>query len=193
MTCSACSMFLGCMTTPPYQRLRQQCTLCCTCIPGLNPGKHMPSSMCCCQLPMFTMTVHHFGLSFLLVSACHRVLYVDIDIHHGDGVEEAFYSTDRVMTVSFHKYGDFFPGTGIAQQNTTSLPNSSGMLHCVPRTTKSAQGCKISACTCGVCLMQHLLCQNLQNTLPEPSFRTAPTSGAQHEGASSHFAHATAV
>jgi histone deacetylase 1/2 len=41
-----------------------------------------------------------------------RVLYIDIDIHHGDGVEEAFYSTDRVMTVSFHKFGGFFPGTG---------------------------------------------------------------------------------
>jgi histone deacetylase 1/2 len=41
-----------------------------------------------------------------------RVLYIDIDIHHGDGVEEAFYCTDRVMTCSFHKYGDFFPGTG---------------------------------------------------------------------------------
>jgi len=41
-----------------------------------------------------------------------RVLYVDIDVHHGDGVEEAFYTTDRVMTCSFHKYGEFFPGTG---------------------------------------------------------------------------------
>lgn len=42
-----------------------------------------------------------------------RVLYCDcLDIHHGDGVEEAFYCTNRVMTVSFHKYGDFFPGTG---------------------------------------------------------------------------------
>ena len=42
-----------------------------------------------------------------------RVVYIDIDIHHGDGVEEAFYMTDRVMCVSFHKYGDlFFPGTG---------------------------------------------------------------------------------
>lgn len=40
------------------------------------------------------------------------MLYIDIDIHHGDGVEEAFYTTDRVMTVSFHKYGDYFPGTG---------------------------------------------------------------------------------
>ncbi|CDM33630.1 hypothetical protein DTO013E5_1413 [Penicillium roqueforti] len=41
-----------------------------------------------------------------------RVLYVDIDVHHGDGVEEAFYTTDRVMTCSFHKYGEYFPGTG---------------------------------------------------------------------------------
>ncbi|KAI3379490.1 hypothetical protein SNEBB_005445 [Seison nebaliae] len=41
-----------------------------------------------------------------------RVLYIDIDIHHGDGVEEAFYLTDRVMTLSFHKYGEYFPGTG---------------------------------------------------------------------------------
>jgi len=41
-----------------------------------------------------------------------RVLYIDIDIHHGDGVEEAFYCTNRVMTVSFHKFGEFFPGTG---------------------------------------------------------------------------------
>uniref|UniRef100_A0A6B2L521 Histone deacetylase n=1 Tax=Arcella intermedia TaxID=1963864 RepID=A0A6B2L521_9EUKA len=43
-----------------------------------------------------------------------RVLYIDIDVHHGDGVQEAFYMTDRVMTVSFHKYKtpEFFPGTG---------------------------------------------------------------------------------
>uniref|UniRef100_A0A2K5HFF3 Histone deacetylase 1 n=1 Tax=Colobus angolensis palliatus TaxID=336983 RepID=A0A2K5HFF3_COLAP len=44
-----------------------------------------------------------------------RVLYIDIDIHHGDGVEEAFYTTDRVMTVSFHKYGEYFLGTGDLQ------------------------------------------------------------------------------
>jgi len=41
-----------------------------------------------------------------------RVLYIDIDVHHGDGVEEAFFTTDRVMTASFHKYGEYFPGTG---------------------------------------------------------------------------------
>jgi histone deacetylase 1/2 len=44
-----------------------------------------------------------------------RVLYIDIDVHHGDGVEEAFYTTDRVLTCSFHKYGEFFPGTGSAE------------------------------------------------------------------------------
>jgi histone deacetylase 1/2 len=39
-----------------------------------------------------------------LLKTYKRVLYVDIDIHHGDGVEEAFYLTDRVMTV---RRGDF--------------------------------------------------------------------------------------
>ncbi|OMJ89308.1 hypothetical protein SteCoe_8607 [Stentor coeruleus] len=41
-----------------------------------------------------------------------RVLYVDIDIHHGDGVEEAFYTSNRVLTCSFHKFGNYFPDTG---------------------------------------------------------------------------------
>jgi acetoin utilization deacetylase AcuC-like enzyme len=44
-----------------------------------------------------------------------RVLYIDIDVHHGDGVEEAFLTTNRVMTLSFHQYEadqSFFPGTG---------------------------------------------------------------------------------
>ena len=41
------------------------------------------------------------------------MLYIDIDMHHGDGVEEAFYLTNRVITCSFHKFGDnYFPGTG---------------------------------------------------------------------------------
>lgn len=40
---------------------------------------------------------------------------MDIDIHHGDGVEEAFYENPRVMTLSIHQYDEiekFFPGTG---------------------------------------------------------------------------------
>lgn len=47
-----------------------------------------------------------------------RVLYIDIDIHHGDGVEEAFYTTDRVMCLSVHMYRPewFFPGTGALEE-----------------------------------------------------------------------------
>ncbi|ELQ76408.1 Histone deacetylase complex, catalytic component RPD3 [Trachipleistophora hominis] len=48
-----------------------------------------------------------------LLSSFERVMYIDIDIHHGDGVEEAFGLNERVLTCSFHKYGDgYFPGTG---------------------------------------------------------------------------------
>lgn len=47
-----------------------------------------------------------------LLKTYERVLYIDIDCHHGDGVEEAFFTTNRVMTASFHKFGDYFPGTG---------------------------------------------------------------------------------
>jgi acetoin utilization deacetylase AcuC-like enzyme len=42
-----------------------------------------------------------------------KVLYIDVDIHHGDGVEEAFYYSREVITLSFHQYEPgFFPGTG---------------------------------------------------------------------------------
>jgi len=42
-----------------------------------------------------------------------RILYVDFDGHHGDGVQWAFYDEARVMTVSFHETGRYlFPGTG---------------------------------------------------------------------------------
>uniref|UniRef100_A0A1I7XF39 Histone deacetylase n=1 Tax=Heterorhabditis bacteriophora TaxID=37862 RepID=A0A1I7XF39_HETBA len=65
------------------------------------------------ELLKYHKRARHY-LNFVIKEFLHflRVLYVDIDVHHGDGVEEAFYTTDRVMTVSFHKYGDFFPGTG---------------------------------------------------------------------------------
>lgn len=69
-----------------------------------------------------------------------RVLYIDIDVHHGDGVQEAFYLTDRVMTVSFHRYGNlFFPGTGKLLNTLTNL-NQVTCLKLVPKlvsTTRS--------------------------------------------------------
>lgn len=49
-----------------------------------------------------------------LISLGKRVVYVDIDAHHGDGVEYAFYDTDRVLTISIHESGQWlFPGTGL--------------------------------------------------------------------------------
>jgi acetoin utilization deacetylase AcuC-like enzyme len=48
-----------------------------------------------------------------LLKVFSRVLYIDIDVHHGDGVEEAFYLSNRVFTLSFHFFEKFFfPETG---------------------------------------------------------------------------------
>lgn len=46
-----------------------------------------------------------------------RVVYVDIDAHHGDGVQEAFYDTDQVLTISIHENGkDFYPFSGFVDE-----------------------------------------------------------------------------
>jgi acetoin utilization protein AcuC len=46
-----------------------------------------------------------------------RVAYVDIDVHHADGVQAAFYDTDRVLTISLHQDGHtLFPGTGFVEE-----------------------------------------------------------------------------
>ncbi len=46
-----------------------------------------------------------------------KVLYLDIDVHHGDGVQYAFYDTDDVMTISLHESGKMlFPGTGFPEE-----------------------------------------------------------------------------
>ncbi|HEY42602.1 MAG TPA: acetoin utilization protein AcuC [Anaerolineae bacterium] len=46
-----------------------------------------------------------------------RVAYVDIDVHHADGVQNAFYDTDRVLTISLHQSGrTIFPGTGFIDE-----------------------------------------------------------------------------
>lgn len=48
-----------------------------------------------------------------LVRRGHRIAYVDIDAHHGDGVQAAFYEDDRVLTISLHESGKtLFPWTG---------------------------------------------------------------------------------
>ncbi len=52
-----------------------------------------------------------------LVARGRRVLYLDLDAHHGDGVQEAYYDTDQVMTISLHESGIYFyPGTGFEDE-----------------------------------------------------------------------------
>lgn len=52
-----------------------------------------------------------------LVGRGKRVVYLDIDAHHGDGVQNAFYQSDRVLTISLHESGIyFFPGTGFERE-----------------------------------------------------------------------------
>ncbi len=49
-----------------------------------------------------------------------RTFYVDIDVHHGDGVQAGLYDTDRAMTVSIHESGQWlFPGTGNPNETGT--------------------------------------------------------------------------
>ncbi|MCL4129002.1 UNVERIFIED_CONTAM: hypothetical protein GTU68_063062 [Idotea baltica] len=84
---------------------KQACDIAINWAGGLHHAKKSEASGFC--------YVNDIVLAILELLKYHqRVLYIDIDIHHGDGVEEAFYTTDRVMTVSFHKYGEYFPGTG---------------------------------------------------------------------------------
>ncbi|WP_340539713.1 acetoin utilization protein AcuC [Nocardioides sp. GXZ039] len=53
------------------------------------------------------------GIRWLLDHGAERVAYVDVDAHHGDGVEKVFWDDPRVLTISLHESGQFlFPGTG---------------------------------------------------------------------------------
>jgi acetoin utilization protein AcuC len=57
-----------------------------------------------------------------------RVAYIDIDAHHGDGVQSIFYDDPRVLTVSVHESGRFlFPGSGFPDETGgPSAPGSAG-------------------------------------------------------------------
>ena len=57
------------------------------------------------------------GIQALLDAGAKRVAYVDVDVHHGDGVEVIFWDEPRVMTISLHETGQvLFPGTGFAHE-----------------------------------------------------------------------------
>ncbi|KAG9011005.1 histone deacetylase [Tulasnella sp. JGI-2019a] len=100
-----CSISAGGSMEGAARLCRNKCDIAINWAGGLHHAKKGEASGFC--------YVNDIVLGILELLRYHpRVLYIDIDVHHGDGVEEAFYTTDRVMTCSFHKYGEYFPGTG---------------------------------------------------------------------------------
>jgi acetoin utilization protein AcuC len=64
----------------------------------------------------------------VLAEAAKRVLYLDVDVHHGDGVAYAFYDRSDVMTISFHQDPrTLFPGTGFVHE----IGSGEGRGYCV--------------------------------------------------------------
>jgi acetoin utilization protein AcuC len=65
------------------------------------------------------------AIARLLELGARRVAYVDVDVHHGDGVQEVFYADPRVLTVSLHETPlALFPGTGFPTE--TGAPGAQG-------------------------------------------------------------------
>jgi acetoin utilization protein AcuC len=65
------------------------------------------------------------AIAWLLDAGAERIAYVDIDVHHGDGVQAAFYDDPRVLTISLHESpATLFPGTG--RPNETGGPGAHG-------------------------------------------------------------------
>ena len=57
------------------------------------------------------------AIAWLLEQGVDKVAYVDIDAHHGDGVQDAFWDDSRVLTISLHESGrSLFPGTGFPDE-----------------------------------------------------------------------------
>ncbi|HEY7487906.1 MAG TPA: acetoin utilization protein AcuC [Streptosporangiaceae bacterium] len=57
------------------------------------------------------------AIAWLLEQGASKIAYVDVDVHHGDGVQAAFYDDPRVLTISLHETPrTLFPGTGFPQE-----------------------------------------------------------------------------
>jgi acetoin utilization protein AcuC len=65
------------------------------------------------------------AIAWLLGQGVERIAYVDIDVHHGDGVQAAFWNDPRVLTISLHEDpATLFPGTGLPTD--TGGPDADG-------------------------------------------------------------------
>jgi acetoin utilization protein AcuC len=65
------------------------------------------------------------AIASLLRQGAERIAYIDVDAHHGDGVQAAFWNDPRVLTIGLHEHPDtLFPGTGYAAE--TGGPDAEG-------------------------------------------------------------------
>ena len=75
----------------------------------------------------------------LLAVGAQRVAYVDIDVHHGDGVQAAFYDDPRVLTISMHQDPrTLFPGTGLPDEIGIGSAEGTSINLCLPPGTGDA-------------------------------------------------------
>jgi histone deacetylase HOS2 len=121
-----CSMYSGASIDAARKLCNNESDIAINWSGGLHHAKKAEASGFC--------YVNDIVLAILQLLRKHpRVLYIDIDVHHGDGVEEAFWSTDRVMTLSIHKYDglNFFPGTGDIDRTGPDNEGNPGAHHAI--------------------------------------------------------------
>jgi acetoin utilization protein AcuC len=79
------------------------------------------------------------AIAALLRAGAQRVAYVDVDVHHGDGVQTAFYDDPRVLTISLHESGvTLFPGTGSPRETGAGHAVGSSVNVALPAGTDDA-------------------------------------------------------
>jgi acetoin utilization protein AcuC len=79
------------------------------------------------------------AIRWLLAAGAERVAYVDLDVHHGDGVQAAFYDDPRVLTISLHEHpATLFPGTGLPGETGTGAGEGYAVNVALPAGTADA-------------------------------------------------------
>jgi acetoin utilization protein AcuC len=79
------------------------------------------------------------AIAWLLEQGAERIAYVDIDAHHGDGVQTAFYDDPRVLTISLHQHpATLFPFTGLPTETGGPAAEGSAVNVALPAGIKDA-------------------------------------------------------
>src|SRR6266566_5110268 len=79
------------------------------------------------------------AIAWLLSEGAERVAYVDIDVHHGDGVQAAFWADPRVLTISLHEHpATLFPGTGLPTETGAAGAEGAAVNVALPAGTRDA-------------------------------------------------------